>query len=193
MKDLMQKLWDSHFMRDKLKISSSEEICHVTSNENEFRIVNDSLIDNDSNSSSSDNFVSAVSFTHSVSLVTVFNMTVHQDKKQFRDSEKKCQSADHCFIDSEISDSVYDWINVSFKEKKFRLNESVENTEKSKSSDSNDSLKISSLSMKNWLQSTALCLSKQDVISEKEKKFILKTEDKKRKKKNDEEKFLSFN
>ena len=47
--------------------------------------------------------------------------------------------------------------------------------------------------MKNWLQLTALCLSEQDVMLKKEKKFILKTENEKREKKNDEEKFLSFN
>ena len=47
--------------------------------------------------------------------------------------------------------------------------------------------------MKNWLQLITLCFSKQDVMSKKEKKFVLKTEDKKRKKKNDEKKFLNFN
>ena len=193
MKDLTQKLWSSHSVRDESKISSSEEIHHVTSDENEFKTVNDLFVDNDSNDSSSNNFVSTALFMHSVSSVTVFDVTAHQDREQFRDSERECQSADHCFIDSEISDSVYDWVNVSFKEKKFRLNESVKNTEKSKSSDSDNSLKISLLSMKNWLQLTALCLSEQDVMSENEKKFISETENKKREKKNNEEKFLNFN
>ena len=108
MKDLTQKLQDSHSVRDELKISSSEEIHHVTLNENEFKTVNDLSVDNDSNSSSSNNFVSTASFTCSVLSVTVFNATAHQDRRQFRDSEKKCQSADHCFIDNEIFNSVYD-------------------------------------------------------------------------------------
>ena len=47
--------------------------------------------------------------------------------------------------------------------------------------------------MKNWLQLITLCFSKQDVMSEKEKKFVSKTKNKKRKKKNDEKKFLNFN
>ena len=192
MKDLMQKLWDSHLMRNKSKISSSEEICHVASNENESETVNDLSVDNDSNDSSSDNFVLTVSFMCSVFSVTVLKATACQDREQFRDSKKKCQSADHCFIDSEVSDSVYNWINVSFEEEKSELNESVENTEKSKSSDSNDSLKISLLSVKNWLQLTALCLSKQDVMLKREKKFVLKIKNKKREKKNDEKKFLDF-
>ena len=94
-------------MRDELKISSSEEICHVTSDENESETVNDSLIDNDSNDSSSNDFVSAVLFTHSALSVTVSDVTVCQDERQFRNFERKCQSADHCFIDSEIFNSVY--------------------------------------------------------------------------------------
>ena len=193
MKDFTQKLWDSHLMRDKSKISSSEEICHVTLNENEFEIVNNLFIDNDSNNSSSNDFVSAASFTCFVLSVTVFNVTAHQDKRQFRDFERKCQSANHCFIDNEIFNSVYDWIDVSFKEKKFRLNESVKNTEKNESSDSDNSSKINLLLMKNWLQLTTLCLSEQDVMSKREKKFISETENKKKKKKNDEKKFLDFN
>ena len=95
-------------MRNELKISFSEEICHVTLNENEFKTVNDLFIDNDSNSSSSNNFMLIASFMCSAFSVTVFDAIVHQDKEQFRDSERECQSADHCFIDSEISDSVYD-------------------------------------------------------------------------------------
>ena len=192
MKNLMQKLWDSHLMRNKLKIFFSEEICHVALNENESETVNDLLVDNDSNDSSSDNFVLTVLFMCFVSSVAVFNVTVCQDERQFRDSERECQSADHCFIDSEISDSVYDWIDISSEEKKSELNESAENTEKSESSDSDDSLKISLLLVKNWLQLTALCLSKQDVMLKKEKKFVSEMKDKKKKKKNDEKKFLSF-
>ena len=159
MKNLIQKLWNSHLIRDESKISSSEEICHVTLNKNESKIMNNSFIDNDSNSSSSNNFVLIVLFTHSAFSVAVFNVTVCQDKEQFKDFKRKCQSADHYFIDNKISDSVYDWIDVFFKEKKSKLNESIKNTKKSKSSNFNDSLKISLLLMKNWLQLTALCLS----------------------------------
>ena len=108
MKDLTQKLQNSCLMRNELKISSSEEIHHVTLNENESETMNDLFVDNDSNSSSSNNFMLTVSFTCSVFSVIVFNATVCQDERQFRDSERECQSADHCFIDNEISDSVYD-------------------------------------------------------------------------------------
>ena len=192
MKNLMQKLWNSHSVRDELKISSFKEICHVALNENEFKTVNDLSVDNDSNSSSSDDFVSAALFMCFVSSITVSDATACQDEEQFKDSERKCQSADHCFINNEIFNSVYDWIVIFFEEKKFELNESVKNTEKSKSSDSDDSLEISLLLMKNWLQLTALCLSKQDVMSKREKKFVLKTENEKNEKKNDEKKFLNF-
>ena len=193
MKDLTQKLWNSHSVRDKLKISSFKEVHYVTSDENESETVNDLSVNNDSNSSSSNNFMSTVLFMHFVLSVIIFKMTAHQDRKQFKNFEKKCQSADHCFIDNKISNSVYDWINISFKKKKFELNESAENTEENKSSDSDNSLKISLLLMKNWLQLTTLCLSKQDVISKREKKFVLKTKNEKREKKNDEEKFFDFN
>src|SRR5690625_1628 len=67
MKNLTQKLRNSRLVRDESKISSSEEIRHVASNENEFERVNDSLVDNDSNDSSNDDFVSTASFTRSVS------------------------------------------------------------------------------------------------------------------------------
>ena len=77
MKNLMQKLQSSCSMRDKLKISSFEEICHVALNENEFKTVNDSFVDNDSNSSSNDNFVLTISFTHSVLSVAVSATTVY--------------------------------------------------------------------------------------------------------------------
>ena len=160
MKDFTQKLWNSCSVKNELKISFFEEICHVALNENESETVNDSLINNDSNSSSSNDFVSAASFTCSASSVAVLKITAHQNERQFRDFERECQSTDHCFINNEIFNSVYDWIDISFKEKKSELNESVKNTEKSESFDFNDSLKINSLLMKNWLQLTALCLSK---------------------------------
>ena len=86
----MQKLWSSHLIRDESKISSSEKICHVASDENEFKTVNDLFVNNDSNSSSSDDFVLTVSFTHSALSVTVSDVTAHQDREQFRDSERKC-------------------------------------------------------------------------------------------------------
>ena len=76
MKDFTQKLQNSHLMRDKSKISSFEEIHHVASNENEFKIVNDLFVDNDSNSSSSNNFMSAVLFTHFAFSVAVSEATV---------------------------------------------------------------------------------------------------------------------
>ena len=74
----------------KSKISSSEEVCHVALNENESETVNDLFIDNDSNDSSSDNFMSAVLFMCSVFSVTVLKVTVCQDERQFRDSEREC-------------------------------------------------------------------------------------------------------
>ena len=104
----MQKLQDSHLIRNKLKISSFEKICHVTLNENESETVNNSFINNDSNDSSSDNFMLIASFTCSVFSVTVFDVIVCQDKEQFKDSKRKCQSADHYFINNEIFNSIYD-------------------------------------------------------------------------------------
>ena len=151
MKNLTQKLWNSCSVKDKSKISSSEEIHHVTLNENEFKTVNDSFIDNDSNSNRSDDFMLTILFTHSAFLVIVFDVTAHQDREQFRDFKRECQSADYCFIDNEIFNSVYNWVNVSFEEKKSELNESAENTEKSESFDFDNSSKISLLLMKNWL------------------------------------------
>ena len=108
MKDLTQKLRDSRLVRDESKISSSEEIRHVASNENEFKRVNDLFVDNDSNNSSNDDFVSTASFTRSALSAAVLDATVRQVEEQFRDFEEECQSADHYFIDSEIFDSVYD-------------------------------------------------------------------------------------
>ena len=107
MKDLMQKLQNSYSVRNELKISSFEKICHVALNENESKTMNDSFIDNDSNSSSSNDFVLTVLFMCSVLLVTVLKVTVCQNKRQFKDSKRECQSADYCFIDNEISDLIY--------------------------------------------------------------------------------------
>ena len=90
MKDFTQKLWDSCLMKNESKISSSEEICHVTSDENESEIINDLSVNNDSNSNSSDDFVSAMSFTHFVLSIAVSDVTVYQDERQFKDFEKKC-------------------------------------------------------------------------------------------------------
>ena len=53
-KDFMQKLWDSCSIKNKSKISSSEEICHVASDENEFEIMNDLFVNNDSNDNVTD-------------------------------------------------------------------------------------------------------------------------------------------
>ena len=64
-------------MRDKLKISSFEEIHHVALNENEFKTVNNLFVNNDSNSNSNDDFVSAVLFMCFVFLTIVFNVTAH--------------------------------------------------------------------------------------------------------------------
>ena len=95
-------------MRDKSKISSSEEIHHVALNENESETVNDLSVDNDSNDNNSNNFMSAALFMHSVLSITVSEATVCQDREQFKNSERECQNADYCFIDSEIFNSVYD-------------------------------------------------------------------------------------
>ena len=77
-------------MRNELKISSSEKIYHVTLNENEFKTMNDLSVDNDSNNSSSNDFVLIVLFIYSTFSVAVFNATVCQDEKQFKDFKKKC-------------------------------------------------------------------------------------------------------
>ena len=63
MKNLIQKLQNFYFIKDESKISFFKEICHVTSNENEFKTVNDLFIDNDNNDNSSDNFMLIVLFT----------------------------------------------------------------------------------------------------------------------------------
>ena len=138
-------------MKNKLKISFFEKICHVALNENEFKTVNNLFVDNDSNSSSNNNFMLIASFMCSIFSVTVFNVIVHQNKRQFKNFKKKCQSADHCFINNEIFNLIYDWVNISFKKKKSELNELIKNTEKSKSFNFNDFSKINLLSMKNWL------------------------------------------
>ena len=77
-------------MRNESKISSSEEICHVALNENEFKTVNDLFIDNDSNDSSSDDFVLTALFMCSAFSVTVFKVTACQNREQFKNSEREC-------------------------------------------------------------------------------------------------------
>ena len=64
-------------MRDKLKISFFEKICHVALNENESETMNDSFVDNDSNDSSSNDFVLTVLFMCSILSVAVLNVTAH--------------------------------------------------------------------------------------------------------------------
>ena len=90
MKNFMQKLQDSHLMKNKSKVSSFKKIHHVTLNENEFKTVNDLFIDNDSNDNSSNKFMLTALFTCSVFLIVVFNATAHQDKKQFKNFKRKC-------------------------------------------------------------------------------------------------------
>ena len=63
-------------MKNELKISFFEEIHHVTSNENEFKIVNNLFVNNDSNSNNNNNFILIISFTYFAFLITIFNMTV---------------------------------------------------------------------------------------------------------------------
>ena len=77
MKDLTQKLWNSHSVKNKLKISSFKEIYHVASNENEFKTMNDLFVDNNSNNSSNNHFILTASFIHFALLIAVFNVTVH--------------------------------------------------------------------------------------------------------------------
>ena len=76
-KNLTQKLQNSHFIKNKLKISSFKEIYHVALNENEFKTVNNLLIDNNSNSNSNNNFMLTVLFMCFVFSVTVLNVTVY--------------------------------------------------------------------------------------------------------------------
>ena len=64
-------------MRDELKISLFKEIHHVALNKNESETVNNSLVDNDSNSSSNDNFMLITSFMHSIFSITVLKITAH--------------------------------------------------------------------------------------------------------------------
>ena len=77
MKDLMQKLWNFYFIKDKLKISFFKEICHVALNENEFKIMNNLLINNNNNDNNSNDFMLTVLFMHSISSVTVFNVIIY--------------------------------------------------------------------------------------------------------------------
>ena len=64
-------------MKNESKISSFEEICHVASNENESKTVNNLSVDNDSNDSSNDNFILIVSFMCFILLIAVLNVTAH--------------------------------------------------------------------------------------------------------------------
>ena len=77
-------------MKNKLKIFFFEKIYYVALNENKFKIINDSFVNNDSNSSSSDDFMLIISFIYFVFLVTVLNVTVYQNRKQFKNFKKKC-------------------------------------------------------------------------------------------------------
>ena len=77
MKNLTQKLQDSYFMKNKSKISFFKEICYIALNENESETMNDLFIDNDSNSSSSDDFILIISFTYFALSVAVLNATAH--------------------------------------------------------------------------------------------------------------------
>ena len=143
-----------------MKISFFEKICHVALNENEFKTVNNLFVNNDSNDNNNNNFMLTTSFICFTLSVAVLNATVCQNERLFRDFKKKYQSVNYCFINNKIFDLIYDWVDISFKEEKFRLNKLIKNIKKSESSDFNNSLKISLLSVKNWLQLIALCLSK---------------------------------
>ena len=85
----MQKLQDSYFIKDELKISFFKKIHHVALNENESKTINDLFVNNDSNNSSSNNFILTVLFTCSVFSITVFDVTVCQDEKQFKNFKRK--------------------------------------------------------------------------------------------------------
>ena len=73
----MQKLQSSYSMKDESKISFFKKICYVALNENEFKTMNDLSVDNDSNSSSSDNFVLTVLFMCFALSVAVFETIIH--------------------------------------------------------------------------------------------------------------------
>ena len=77
-------------MRNELKISSFEEICHVVLNENEFKTVNNSLVNNNSNNSNNNNFMLTALFIYFALSVAVFNATAHQNKREFKNFKKKC-------------------------------------------------------------------------------------------------------
>ena len=64
-------------MKNESKISFFEKIHHVASNENEFKIVNNLFIDNDSNNNNSNNFISVILFTYFTFLITVLNATAY--------------------------------------------------------------------------------------------------------------------
>ena len=52
--------------------------------------MNDLFIDNDNNNSSNDNFVLTVLFIHFAFSVAVFDVTVHQNKEQFKNFKREC-------------------------------------------------------------------------------------------------------
>ena len=64
-------------MRDKLKISFFKKICHVALNKNEFKIMNDLFVNNDSNDNNNNNFVLIVLFMHFIFLIIVLNATAY--------------------------------------------------------------------------------------------------------------------
>lgn len=189
---LTQKLRGSRPVRDEPKTSPPGEVRHVAPDEDGSGTVDDPPVDNDSNGSSSDDFVSAASSTRPAPPVAVSDATARQDGGQFRDSEGECQSAGHCSIDSGASDSVYDWVDVSSEGEESGLDEPAENTGESESSDSDDPSEVSPLPVEDWLQSTALCLPEQDVMSEGEEEFVPETGDEEGEEEDDGEEFLGF-
>ena len=77
------------FHEKQVKNFFFEKIHHVALNENEFKIVNNLFINNDSNSSNNDNFMLIALFTPFAFLITVFNVTICQNEKQFKNFKKK--------------------------------------------------------------------------------------------------------
>ena len=47
-------------------------------------------------------------FTHFIFLIIILNVTIYQDKEQFKDFEKKCQNVNYCFINNKIFNLIYD-------------------------------------------------------------------------------------
>ena len=64
-------------MKNKLKIFFFKKICHVTLNENKFKIINDLFVDNDSNNSNNNDFVLTILFTHFTFLIIVSDTTIY--------------------------------------------------------------------------------------------------------------------